>query len=409
MIFLGNININERNSLLDLVQNIFPDSEEVVSFIDHPKYYNDQDYKDCLSRSKGALKILNLNCGRLNSKFDNLKIFLADCNNISFPIHVITLQETQINSNADIQYFELPGYTLVYDLARINYFGGVAIYVHDYFSFTRLDIDTFKQDSLVCESMYLEIYNKDASFHKYVIGSVYRRPSDLLDDLTQFIEEFSETLSNIHAVSRQAYVNRDYNIDLLQLHTNTHYNAFYENITAQGSFPKITRPTRSFGSSHTLIDNVLTNNLCKQHTFGILTHQISDYFMTFSIVEGNIKNIKEPIKYVEVQNINSASIINFKNSVGNSDLFSQFDLSLYANPNDNYNILSSILHKQKIGTFLTKIQRPNRRKHFIEPWMNRELLTLINKKMISIEIGSQQIMMLNKKLKKFTSKLLRKL
>ena len=70
--------------------------------------------------------------------------------------------------------------------------------------------------------MYLEIYNKEASFHKYVIGSVYRRPSDLLDDLTQFIEEFSETLSNIHAVSRQAYVNGDYNIDLLQLHTNTH-------------------------------------------------------------------------------------------------------------------------------------------------------------------------------------------
>ena len=43
--------------------------------------------------------------------------------------------------------------------------------------------------------------------------------------------------------------------------------------------------------------------------------------MTFSIVEGNIKNIKKPIKYVEVQNINSASIINFKNSVGSSDLF----------------------------------------------------------------------------------------
>ena len=90
-------------------------------------------------------------------------------------------------------------------------------------------------------------------FHKYVIGSVYRRPSDLLDDLTQFIEEFSVTLSNIHAVSRQAYVNGDYNIDLLQLHTNTHYNAFYEKITAQGFFPKITRPTRSM--TMTINDN----------------------------------------------------------------------------------------------------------------------------------------------------------
>ena len=86
--------------------------------------------------------------------------------------------------------------------------------------------------------MYLEIYNNDASFHKYVIGSVYGRPSDLLNDLTQCIEKFSVTLSNIHAVSSQAYVSGDYNIDLLQLHTNTHYNAFYENITAQGFFLK---------------------------------------------------------------------------------------------------------------------------------------------------------------------------
>ena len=145
---------------------IFLLTEEEVNFIDHSKYYNDQDYKDCVSRSKGALRILNLNCGALNAKFDNLKIFFADCNNISFPIHVITLQETHINSNADILYFELPGYTLVYDLARINSFSGVAISVHDYFSFTRLDIVTFKQDSLVYESLYLEIYNEDVCYSR---------------------------------------------------------------------------------------------------------------------------------------------------------------------------------------------------------------------------------------------------
>ena len=86
--------------------------------------------------------------------------------------------------------------------------------------------------------MYLEIYNKDASFHKYIIGSVYRRPSELLDDLKQFIEEFLITLSIIHSVRKQAYINGDYNIDLLQLHTNTHYNILYENTTAQGFFQK---------------------------------------------------------------------------------------------------------------------------------------------------------------------------
>ena len=378
--FLENRNINEGNSLLDLVQNISPDSEDEVNFTDHSLYYNDQNYKECIARSKGALRILNLNCGGLNAKFDNLKIFLSECNNTSFPLHVITLQETHINSISDVQYFELPGYTLVYDLARINTFGGVAIYVHDSFSFNRLDTVAFTQNSTVYESLYLEIYNKDASFHKYIIGSVYRRPSALLDDLKQFIEEFSITLSSIHSVSKKAYINGDYNIDLLQLHTNTHYNTFYENTTAQGFFPKITRPTRSYGSSHKLIDNVFTNNLCKRHTSGILTHQISDHFMTFSIVEGKIKQIKNPVKYVEVQNINPASINNFKNSIATSDLLSQLDLNVNANPNVNYNILSSVLEQAKIRHIPKKIQRFNRRKHCIEPWMNKELLTLINKK-----------------------------
>ena len=378
--FLENRNINEGNSLLDLVQNISPDSEDEVNFTGHSIYYNDQNYKECIARSNGALRILNLNCGGLNAKFDNLKIFLAECNNTMFPLHVITLQETHINSNSDIRYFDLPGYTLVYDLARINTFGGVAIYVHDSFSFNRLDTVAFKQNSTVYESMYLEIYNKDASFHKYIIGSVYRRPSELLDDLKQFIEEFSITLSSIHSVSKQAYINGDYNIDLLQLHTNTHYNTFYENTTAQGFFPKITRPTRSHGSSHKLIDNVFTNNLCKRHTSGILTHQISDHFMTFSIVEGNIKQIKDPVKYVEVQNINPASINNFKNLIATSDLLSQLDLNVNANPNVNYNLLSSVLEQAKIRHIPKKIQRFNRRKHCIEPWMNKELLTLINKK-----------------------------
>ena len=46
-----------------------------------------------------------------------------------------------------------------YEEARINSFWCVAIYVHDSFSFTRLDSDTFKQSSTVYESMFLEIYN----------------------------------------------------------------------------------------------------------------------------------------------------------------------------------------------------------------------------------------------------------
>ena len=160
---------------------------------------------------------------------------------------------------------------MVNDFARLNKCGGIAIYVHSSFSPKRLDSTQFMQNSTVYESMFLEIHNNSCKFRKYIIGSIYRRPSQLVADLTQFIDEFSETLTKIHATCKQSYINGDYNIDLLQLHRNNYYNTFYENVTAQGFFPKL---TRSFENTHTLIDNVFTNNICKPHISGILSHHV---------------------------------------------------------------------------------------------------------------------------------------
>ena len=161
----------------------------------------------------------------------------------------------------------------------------------------------------------------------------------MIADLTQFIDEFSVVLSNVHDMCNQAYMNGDYNIDLLQLNTNNHCNAFYKNVTSQGYFPKISRPTRSFENSHSLIDNIFSNNLCKPHISGILTHDISGHFMNFRIVESKTKKKPIPTKSIEVENVNPKSVANFKNCVAKSELISQFDNNPYADPNHNYNIL----------------------------------------------------------------------
>ena len=65
-------------------------------------------------------------------------------------------------------------------------------------------------------------------------------------------------------------------------------------------------------------------------------------------MEGNLKESKDPVKYVEVQSINPASINNFKNSIASSDLHAKLDLNASAEPNVNYNILSSVLEQAKI-------------------------------------------------------------
>ena len=96
-----------------------------------------------------------------------------------------------------------------------------------------------------------------------------------------------------------------------------------------------------------------------------------------------------------MQNINSTFIANFKNAIGKFDLLFQLDRNHNADPNVNYNILSTSPENVKNEHIPKKLQRFNHRKHFIEAWMNNNLLALVNKKMIFIEIGNLQIMTLN--------------
>ena len=131
--FLRNRNTNETNSLPDLVQAIDPLSDDKVNVINHSLYYRDLEYQNLISQGNCVLRILNLNSGGLNAKFGKLKKFLSEFNNDKFPVSVTTLQETHLLQNTGVIFFQLPGYTLVYDFAGINTFGGVAIYVHDSF------------------------------------------------------------------------------------------------------------------------------------------------------------------------------------------------------------------------------------------------------------------------------------
>ena len=60
------------------------------------------------------LRILNLNCGGLNTKFEKLIIFLAEWNNNFRPLSVIALQETHLIAGTDINSLQIPDYNLVF-------------------------------------------------------------------------------------------------------------------------------------------------------------------------------------------------------------------------------------------------------------------------------------------------------
>ena len=110
---------------------IDPEFEDELNIIEQTKYYSNNGFKTIVDKTKSGIQILNLNCGGLPSKLNRFKMLLSSFNDILSPVSVITIQETQFTHNTDLSFYELPHYTFISDISRINSFGGVAIYIHN--------------------------------------------------------------------------------------------------------------------------------------------------------------------------------------------------------------------------------------------------------------------------------------
>ena len=372
--FMNNTGLTEQNCLNNLLHVLSPDLENEPDIIDHSKYYNDNDFRNVL-QSGSEISILNLNCLNLKTRFDKLKLFLADVDPYSH-ITCITIQGTCFDENTDLAFYSIPGYTLISDAYRISSHCGVAIYVHNDFSYVRTLMNII---SPVFENIAIEISRNSTDNTKYLISTVYRPPTGLIEDLSTFINDFSIFLVNVQNRYRKAYVCGDININLLKINENNHFNSFYESVTSHGFMPQITLPTRLSDTCDTLIDNIFTNNLEKKHTNCILTRVISDHQMTCCILPDN-KTRKNMKILVEVENVNEFNLSNIRNELIEINIFEKLNLNIHDDPNHNYQIVSTILTDLKTKHIPKKIRRFNKRKDKKEKWMTNELLMQINTK-----------------------------
>ena len=82
----------------------------------------------------------------------------------------------------DTNCFSLPDYTLINANRRLTVHGGLMIYLHDDFSYKEININATNESNLF-ESLLVEIWSKDCSYQKFVVGNIYRLPSYLSADL----------------------------------------------------------------------------------------------------------------------------------------------------------------------------------------------------------------------------------
>ena len=115
-----------------------------------------------------------------------------------------------------------------------------------------------------------------------MICNVYWKPGGNVPDIKLFIDEFSTLLKKIQHRKHYAFICGDFNIDILKLNVNIHISNYFNSIISCGFIPLITLPSRLSDHSHTLIYNIVTNNVEPEHISGVLSNQISDHQMVVS-------------------------------------------------------------------------------------------------------------------------------
>ena len=376
--FMCNADLTDSNSLTHLINRISPELENEVDLIEQSNYYDDTTFGHTFQSSMG-ISMVSLNCQCLNTKkVDALKLFLSSMNSDTSPISCIVLQETWCDSLVDMSFFSLPNYNMVSKPTRISAHGGLIIYIHDSFQYKQIDII---DDSLHFENICIEVWNKYAHFDKFLICDIYKPPSGTTEHLVDFTNKFTQWAAAINEKSKKSYLCGDFNINLLQIQTNQHFNQFYDSLTSTGFIPKITLPTRISETSATLIDNIFTNNIDRAHVSGILSRKFSDHQMIFSLQKCNkCQKLKHNEKYIEVELTSQDNLDKFAAEIKESKICERINSNADADPNANLDILTNIINAAKNNNIPQKVKKFNKRRDKKEPWMTNELLLMVNRK-----------------------------
>ena len=180
-------------------------------------------------------------------------------------------------------------------------------------------------------------------------------------------------------INRSSYICGDYNIDLLKIKTNKHFNEFFDNLITTGFFPKITLPTRFTEQSSTLIDNVFSNNIEERETSGILLNHISDHQLLFTYIE-KLSYIERVPKYIDVEKADTISIAKFVKELNDGNIYDQLLKPIDSNPHENYDTFMKIIQQAKDTHLPRKTVKFKKKKHKKSKWMTYGILNSINKK-----------------------------
>ena len=199
---------------------------------------------------------------------------------------------------------------------------------------------------------------------------MYRHPWNNNINFENFFNYLSNTLNKLTKENKELYLCGDFNIDLLKIDDKINYKKFYELLCSYGLLPQIVHPTREFGDSSTIIDNIFTNNLSNSISSGNILTEISDNYSQFVSVQRDKIDYKTLSIYS--RDYSKFSADSFREDVSIQNFNVEFD-DVNHQFNDFYFKLAGCVERhapiKKLSPKEVKL------KH--KPWISRELIKMI--------------------------------
>lgn len=215
-------------NMMDLEQDIDPDSNFLSAIKNNCCYYTDDQYNQNI-KSEGKLSLIHFNSRSLYANFNNIKNYL---HTFYKPFNIIAISETWIDTEKGID-FELDGYELRYKNRQNKGGGGVAMYIDKSLNFRVLDGMTTVIDNLL-ECLTIEICMEKN--RNVIVSCIYRAPGSNIVTFSEWMESVFSKIGN-----KTVFVCGDFNIDILNPNKHNITDEFINTIYSMSLFPRITR------------------------------------------------------------------------------------------------------------------------------------------------------------------------
>ena len=181
------------------------------------------------------LFLIHVNIRSLQKNIDKLTQYILQLKKLP---DVIAITETKLNKDLIYNNIDIDGYNFVHSDSTTNA-GGVGFYVKNFLSF-KIKLELGLKLNFV-ENIWIQV---DTDKHPITIGVIYRHPVYIVNQLELFNKALDEIFLHLNMSKTEFYILGDFNIDLLQAHSNHTIRNYANTLISYSVKCTIDKPTR---------------------------------------------------------------------------------------------------------------------------------------------------------------------